>query len=172
MHADQVLLIAGERMIPALPLVKEKAVTLDELENMARGNPQTRNATTRSAARRRPTSSEDCSPRTKTRSGYPRCGRFSKNQVCPPNGCRPALARCALVDKKPGRHAVSSSARTHLRAEPARSLACTDPECPHRQKKLGDDWPCSAVWTQPREHRSCGIPSMKFSPAGAVTRRF
>ena len=158
-HADQVSLIAGERMIPALPLVKEKAVTLDALENMDRDES--------SSAKR-----HDALCRSKTARALR--GLFTKDK----NVARLSEVRTLL--KKSGLPADTDAAlrwldvlswtkspegtpflplRAHIFVRGLPGLwACADPECPHRQKELGDDWPYGAVWTQPREHCSCGSP--------------
>ncbi|WP_294446925.1 DEAD/DEAH box helicase [uncultured Mailhella sp.] len=157
--ASQVSLIAGEREIPALPDVKETPVTLDELENMDRDEPE-------SAAR------HEALCRSKTARALRSLFTEDKNVV--------RLSEVRTLLKKSNLPADTDAAlrwldvlswtkspegvpflplRAHIFVRGLSGLwACADPNCPHRQKELGNDWPYGAVWTQPREHCSCGSP--------------
>ena len=156
---SQVSLIAGERMIPALPPLEEKPTMLEELEAMAPEEAQ-------SAAR------NEALCRSKTARALRALFTRDKNVA--------RLSEVRTLLKKEGLPTDTSAAlrwldvlswtkgsdgtpflplRTHMFGRGLSGLwACADPNCPHKQKELQDDWLYGAVWTEPREHCTCGSP--------------
>ena len=156
---SQVTLIAGERMIPVLPPLEEKPAMLEELEGMAPEEAQ-------SAAR------HEALCRSKTakvlRALFTRdknVARLSEVQTLLKKEGLPAGTNVALrwLDVLSWTRGSDGTPFLPLRAHMfGRGLsgiwACADPNCPHKQKDLQDDWPYGAVWTDLREHCTCGSP--------------
>lgn len=156
---SQVTLIAGERMIPVLPPLEEKPAMLEELEGMAPEEAQ-------SAAR------HEALCRSKTAKVLRALFTRDKNVAC--------LSEVQTLLKKEGLPAGTNVAlrwldvlswtrgsdgtpflplRAHMFGRGLSGIwACADPNCPHKQKDLQDDWPYGAVWTDLREHCTCGSP--------------
>ena len=156
---SQVSLITGERMIPELPQLEGQTVTLEELEAMSPDTP--RDATRHESL---------C--RSKTAKALR--ALFTRHKT---------VARLSEIRALLQEHGLACDVSTALRwldvlswtlgdgGTPFLPLrahmfgkgllglwACADPNCPHRQKELQDDWPYGTVWTESRVHCSCGSP--------------
>ena len=156
---SQVSLIAGKRVIPSLPALEEKSVTLEELEGM---EPEESQHAARYEALCRSKEAKalrSLFTRDKT------VARLSEVRTLLKKSDLPADTETALrwLDMlswtKNPEGTPFLPLRAHIFGRGLSGLwACADPNCPHKQKELGDDWPYGSVWTESRERCSCGSP--------------
>lgn len=156
---SQVSLITGERQIPDLPLLEEQPVTLEELENM-----------TPDEARNDERYDALCRSRTAKaiRALFTRQKPVSSlTEICSllkehgsPDDMSSALRWIDVLSWTQGSNGIPFlPLRAHIFGRGLSGIwACADPNCPHKQPELLSDWPYGAVWTESREHCSCGSP--------------
>lgn len=156
---SQVSLIAGKRVIPALPELEEKPVTLEELEAMV---PEESQHAARYEALCR---SKEAKALRSLFTQDKTVARLSEVRAMLKKSGLPADTDAALrwLDvlswTKSPEGTPFLPLRAHIFGRGLSGLwACADPNCPHKQKELGDDWPYGSVWTESRERCSCGSP--------------
>lgn len=156
---SQVSLIAGERVIPVLPSMKEKPVTLHDLEAITPEEAQS--AVRYEALCRSKTAKAVRELFTRDKN----VARLSEVRALLAKENLPADTNAALrwLDVLSWTRDSDGTPFLPLRAHIfgrgfSGIWACADPNCSSRQKELQDDWPYGAIWTEPREHCSCGSP--------------
>lgn len=156
---SQVSLIVGERMIPTLPPLEEKPITLEELESMA---PEEAQDGSRNKALYRSKTARALRAlftRDKNVARLSEVRTLLEKEGLPSNTSAALRWLDVLSWTKDSDGTPFLPLRAHIFVRGFSGLwACADPNCPHKQKELQDDWPYGAVWTEPREHCTCGSP--------------
>ncbi len=156
---SQVSLIAGERLIPALPTLQQQDIALEDLEAKSPDTP--RDAGRYDALCRSKTATAIRSLFTEGRT----VARLS--EICELlQGLGQAGDVSTALRWRHGRPRTQEDdgtpflpLRAHMFGRGITGLwACVDPDCPHRQQELQKDWPYGAVWTESRMHCTCGSP--------------